>query len=151
MYTVLSVLVYTVLSVLVYTWGYSVHCTLRASVHSRSFLVLNFPLYKQEYLRNPWSNKGLKSVVVIRTCHSMNGRSLEMMLTVPLKGVRRFDCKFSQRSRSWIACAGNLGFISFIKLKISYVAFFCQMVVIFTLLKLWGKWWNICILNMICF
>ena len=27
-------------------WGYSEHRTLRASVHSRSFLALNFPLYK---------------------------------------------------------------------------------------------------------
>ena len=36
------------------------------------------------YLHNPWSNKGLNGIVVNLTCHSINGRSLEDTLTVPL-------------------------------------------------------------------
>ena len=54
-------------------------------VHTREFIfTLNFPLYKQEYLRNPLTNKVLKGIVVNRTRPSINGRPIDITLTVPL-------------------------------------------------------------------
>ena len=64
----LEVTVYTVLSVhctLVYTGAVSWH-------------------YINRNIWYPWSNKGLKGIVVNRTFHSKNWRSLENTLTIPL-------------------------------------------------------------------
>ena len=57
--------------------GYTVH-----TVHLRGFLAINFPLHKSEYLQILDNTKtGL--IVVNRTCHSINGRSLEVTRTLP--------------------------------------------------------------------
>ena len=64
------------LEVTVYT-ALSVHCTL---VYTRAVSWH----YINKNIWYPWSNKGLKGIVVNRTFHSKNWRSLEITRTVPL-------------------------------------------------------------------
>ena len=68
----LEITVYTVVSALVYTGAVSWHLISR---------------YINKNFNEKSLIKGLKDIVVNRTRHSINGRSLENMLTVPLRYV----------------------------------------------------------------
>jgi len=64
------------------TRGYSVHCTLRASVHLRGSWHLTFYVEIRKSTKFLIKQRFKEYIVVNRACHFFNGRSLEITLTV---------------------------------------------------------------------